>query len=579
MLMLKYLKVRRKLFKVTCLATVGLIQTGLLQGQPAALSEIPPLVPGKPVEQTFQGGNVHKYRVTLSAGQSLRVVVEQRGVDVVVVARRPNGTKISEVDSPNGTQGPEPITFVAGASGDYQIEVRSLETEATAGRYAIRIDELLSAQQYQMRLAAERFRDERIVTRLRSRAIPLENLSAGSGFGDLAPLKEVLRDVQVVGLGEATHGTREFFQIRHRLLEFLVMEMGFTVLAVEGSYSALMNVNDYVLHGKGERGRVLAEQEFWILDTEEVAGMIDWMRSYNQTVPDERKVKFFGIDPQANEIAMREVVSYLGKVAPNSVVSANALFQRIRPEDRKAINFELTSVPAAQLSELYRLISYLVLNKTTFVRQTSSDEFERALQNVRLVTQFAEFNSSSTVEGARTRDQYMAENFQYIVNAQKPGTRYIVMAHNAHISKRDTGNFPPMGYYLRRVFGNGYYAFGFSFNQGSFQAQVAGEGKPHVREFTLGPAPEKTVDWYLARVGIPRYVVDIRRLPADETLSDWLNSRQRMHWVGAIFSDKWDASRWTQPFVLGRDFDGLIFIETTSRARPTVTGRRESVPE
>ncbi|HEV2763776.1 MAG TPA: erythromycin esterase family protein [Pyrinomonadaceae bacterium] len=522
----------------------------------------------------MQGGDTHKYQVPLSAGQYLKVLVDQRGVDVVVAALGPDGVKISEVDSPNGTQGPEPVSIAAGASGVYQIEVRSLEANAAPGRYEIRIEEQLSAEQYRKRLADERARDEAVVARLRSQAIRLRSLTAGSGFADLMPLKEILRDVRVVGLGEATHGTREFFQVRHRLLEFLVREMGFSVVAVEGSYAAFLKINDYVLHGKGNRAEVLAGQKYWILDTEEVAAMIDWLRAHNQTVPDEKKVKFFGIDANANELAMRAVADYLAKVAPERAAGAEALFQRIRPEDIKAINFAPTQVATAELSELYRLMSYLLLNQATFVRQTSAGEFESALQHLRLIAQFAEFNGPNAVDGGGTRDGYMAENFQYLVNGEKPGTRFVVLAHNAHVSKRDTGNFPAMGSYLRRAFGNGYYAFGFAFNQGEFQAQVSGEGSPRVQVFRIGPAPERTVDWYLARAGVGNYVVDLRRSSKDEAVSQWLQATHRMHWVGAIFSERWGEPQRTQPFVLGRDFDGLVFIETTTRARPTPTGRR-----
>ena len=215
------------------------------QGQTSAPEEIQQLIQSKPVERMMRGGDVHQYQVPLSAGQYLEVVVDQRGVDVVVTAFGPDGTKTSQVDSPNGARGPEPISVAASTPGVYRFEVRSLEANATPGRYEIRIEELLSAEQYRRRLADERARDKAIVTLLRRQAIPLRSITAGSGFDDLMPLKEVLRDVRVVGLGEATHGTREFFQFRHRMLEFLVEEMGYTVLAVEGSYAAFMNINDY----------------------------------------------------------------------------------------------------------------------------------------------------------------------------------------------------------------------------------------------------------------------------------------------------------------------------------------------
>jgi erythromycin esterase len=528
----------------------------------------------RPIERTMRGGEVHRYQISLTAGHYLNLVVDQRGIDVVVIALGPDGTMIREVDSPNGSQGPEPLDIVVSTSGMHRFEVRSLEAGASPGRYEIRVRDLLTAEQYEERLAEESARDEAIVDQLRRHAIRLESITAGSGFEDLRPLRKILSGARVVGLGEATHGTREFFQVRHRLLEFLVEEMGYTVLAVEGSYAAFERINDYVVHGTGDRATLLAEQGYWILDTEEVAAIIDWLREHNRAIPDEKKVRIFGIDANANKMAMTLFTEYLAKVAPDRAPAAEALFNRIRPQDLNAISFARTEVPAAHLSELYKLISYMVLNKAGLVRNSSVEEFDRALQHIRLVAQFAEFNSQEPVEGGGTRDGYMAENFQHIVNREKPGTRFVVLAHNAHISRRGTGRYPAMGSYLGSAFGARYYAFGFAFNRGSFQAQVAGDGKPRVEEFTLGAAPKSSVDWYLARAGIPSYVLDLDRLSKNSEAGQWLRTELPMHWIGAIFSDKWVESQWTRPFVLDRDFDGLIFIEHTSRARPTATGRR-----
>ena len=86
-----------------------------------------------------------------------------------------------------------------------------------------------------------------IVTWLKQSCIPVQHVEAGSGFADLESLKVLLRDVKVVGLGENTHGTREFCQLKHRLVEFLVVEMGFTTLAIEGSFAGFQAINDYVL--------------------------------------------------------------------------------------------------------------------------------------------------------------------------------------------------------------------------------------------------------------------------------------------------------------------------------------------
>src|SRR5690348_16288283 len=79
--------------------------------------------------------------------------------------------------------------------------------------------------------------DEAVATWIEQHAVPLRTVRAGSGFTDLEPLRAVLHDVRVDGLGEATHGTSEFQQVKHRLLEFLVTQMGFTAFAIEAAYS------------------------------------------------------------------------------------------------------------------------------------------------------------------------------------------------------------------------------------------------------------------------------------------------------------------------------------------------------
>lgn len=100
---------------------------------------------GEPVERELAGGGTHNYRITLTTGQFLRVVAEQRGIDVVVALFGPDGKQLLEVDSPNGTDGPEPLAWIAESPGSYRVEVRSLEKDAAPGRYVIALSELRGA--------------------------------------------------------------------------------------------------------------------------------------------------------------------------------------------------------------------------------------------------------------------------------------------------------------------------------------------------------------------------------------------------------------------------------------------------
>ncbi len=101
---------------------------------------MPQLTPGKPIEQELKGGEKHTYPLTLKASDYLKLVVEQRGVDVVVRLLGPDGKTLREVDSPNGTQGPEPISAIIDQGGSYIVEIESLEKTAPFGKYELKLE-------------------------------------------------------------------------------------------------------------------------------------------------------------------------------------------------------------------------------------------------------------------------------------------------------------------------------------------------------------------------------------------------------------------------------------------------------
>ena len=100
-------------------------------------------------------------------------------------------------------------------------------------------------------LSAQTRQEAAVAEWVRSTAIRLRTVEAGHGFADLQPLKRVVGNARIVSLGEATHGTREFFQLKHRLLEFLATEMGFTIFSIEANLPEAYRLNDYVLTRSG----------------------------------------------------------------------------------------------------------------------------------------------------------------------------------------------------------------------------------------------------------------------------------------------------------------------------------------
>jgi erythromycin esterase len=526
------------------------------------------LDPSQRIEQQLRGGEEHEYTLQLRAGSFARVVIEQQGIDVVVTAFAPNDKALGEVDSPNGANGPEPLPIVAAGNGLHRIVVRSFDGNAPAGKYTIRVDEILSPAAYRQRLADEKRRDEAVVAWLKSRAMPLRSVTPGNGFDDLAPLRSVLGDVRVVGLGEATHGSRELFTVKHRLIEFFVRELGFRIVALEGSAAATNAFNDYI-HGRGARAPVLAALDAnWITANQELLATIDWLRTYNASAAEPDRVHFAGLDPQVNASAIDDLLRFLRAHAPESATRHEALIELLRVEDQKANRFERTNVPVERVHEIQRLIAFLVTNQGDLVRRSSSREYARALDSARLLAQSAEFNSSLPPGEGGTRDGYMAENLFRALQS-RPGARAVVWTHNAHASASDRSSYKPLGALLRAAYGTGYYAFATAFARGRFRAQVPGSVPPDVREFAVSGPPPASIDSMLAAMRTGNAIIDLRgATPSDARVAAWLSVPQRMHWIGALYADSWSDAQRVQPFLLGRDFDGIIFLEATTSARP-----------
>ena len=115
-------------------------------------------------------------------------------------------------------------------------------------------------------------------------AHPLRTTEPQGDLGDLRPVGRMVKDARVVGLGEATHGSHEFFAMKHRVFRYLVEEKGFRSFALEGSWSSGLRLNDYVLHGKGDPRRIMREEfqdiySWW--NNTDYLNLLTWMRSYN----------------------------------------------------------------------------------------------------------------------------------------------------------------------------------------------------------------------------------------------------------------------------------------------------------
>ncbi len=149
---------------------------------------------------------------------------------------------------------------------------------------------------------------------IKANAVAFSTSEAGHGFDDLKGLDAIVGDARIVSLGEQTHGTREAFQMKHRLLEYLVEKKGFSIFSIEANMPEAYALNEYVVEGKGDPKALIGGMYFWTWNTHEVLGMVEWMRAWNQkhpATPEHPALTFTGFDMQTPDVAAKIVVDFV----------------------------------------------------------------------------------------------------------------------------------------------------------------------------------------------------------------------------------------------------------------------------
>jgi erythromycin esterase len=417
---------------------------------------------------------------------------------------------------------------------------------------------------------------------LKESAIPFETTQPGSDFTDLLPLKALIGDARLVALGEATHGTHEFFQMKRRVIEFLVQEMGFTVFALEAYWPEAERIDDYVLTGRGNVKELLAGLQYWPWNTQEMLDLIEWMQDYNAQRSTAPPVHFSGFDMQNAKLALGDLLSYLQTIDPDAAALAEAKSGCFRPY----MDYTFQQAEYAQLAadaraacrrDLQDVYDSLLVQQAAYEARSSPEAFADALHSARLVIQ-NEAMAAVTEEGDfltrdrfNTRDQAMAENVSWLLDQAGPQAKMILWAHNAHVQTtewqfRGTA-YTPMGVHLRQAYGDEMTVFGFSFYEGSFNAYTydATTGSyGALTEHAAGALPADSVEQYLHGAGLPRFFLDLRQANAAPSGSGWLGTPHWLRFVGAEYDPELPPEDYAFRVSLPQAFDVLIYFDRTT---------------
>ncbi|WP_369185445.1 erythromycin esterase family protein [Streptomyces sp. Y1] len=403
-------------------------------------------------------------------------------------------------------------------------------------------------------------------------ARPLLSAEPGTGTTDLRALGAMVGDAKIVGLGEATHGSHEFFALKDRVFRYLVEHKGFTTFALEMSWSAGLRIDDYLQHGDGDGNgddtgdaRRLVHETMagspW--DREEFVTLIQWMRGHNREHPD-HPVHFLGDDigaPSLDAPVFDAVTDYVRRTRPKSLARVDELLAGLRPLD-DAIGY--LSRPLAERQRNAATAQQL-LTLMAGQGKPGDDDFEFALQNARNIAQTYTFltvdpgDPASLTAMERYRDQVMAENTAWW--QRRTGGRILLSAADDHVgyTATDPATYPKtQGSFLHDALGTDYLAIGTTFDRGSFLSKEQALGGDW-KTFTLPPAGPGTNEHTLDQVRYRDYYADLRK--ASAAARDWLNVPRPTYAVGTQFPNP------TPPeLAIGRAYDVLVHLHDVREA-------------
>ncbi|MFC5722845.1 erythromycin esterase family protein [Streptomyces gamaensis] len=408
--------------------------------------------------------------------------------------------------------------------------------------------------------------DHAVVRELQRHAHPLRSTEPGGSTADLAAFASMARGATVVGLGEASHGSKEVFAVKDRLFRYLVEREGFSALATEMSWSAAARLNSYVLTGEGDPQQIMREEfqdGYSLLNTEELLRMFRWMREYNRAGA--HKVHVVGMDfSDAGPEQYERILTWAAAHEPSLVPELRRRYAALRAlpggvatrmAAHNALPFAERRTMAEDAEAAYRLLA----------RAGEQDPW--VLQEAWIISQLATsytFDIDDPAQAGamgRHRDRTMAEIAVWW--QRRTGDRVVVSAHDGHVSYETVmpAYYPvTTGAVLRELIGGEYLAVGTSLYEGDYRARTS-ESAAGV--FSVGPAAPGSNEHTLGKVRYRDYYVDLRAVGRDPVARDWLDTARPTFVIPGRY-----PNLPAPPLALGRAFDVLVHLHHVHASVP-----------
>ncbi|MHA7827534.1 MAG: protein-L-isoaspartate(D-aspartate) O-methyltransferase [Roseovarius sp.] len=426
--------------------------------------------------------------------------------------------------------------------------------------------------------------DEGVPGLIRAHAEAFEDVESAP----LDMMMDRIGDARVVLIGEASHGTSEFYRMRALITKRLIEEKGFTIVAAEADWPDAARIDHYVRHRETPPSEWQAFARFpsWMWRNEEVRAFTDWLHAWNEPRAPQMRAGFYGLDLYSLFNSTQSIIDYLEEVDPDLARIARERYGCLSPWEADPAAYGHAALTGAYRNCEDEVTAMLVdlMGKRQEYALSDGERFLDAAQNATLVAN-AEKYYRIMYYGSRAswnlRDDHMFETLQNVMNFHGEGARAVVWAHNSHIgdaratemTRRGERN---LGELCARGFGEESYRIGMGTDHGTVAAASDWNGPMEVKQ--VSPSHPQSYERQFHLSGLPGLILPLRARRELDVATE-LSKPRLERAIGVIYRPETELASHYFEAELPRQFNEYVWIDETMAVSPFGTGRAEGLPE
>lgn len=389
---------------------------------------------------------------------------------------------------------------------------------------------------------------------------------------DFAQAFDRFADRRVVLLGEASHGTAEFYEARAAISRRLIEQHGFRFVAVEADWPDAAIIDEHVRGRPRSRPEARPFKRFptWMWRNAEFAAFIAWLRQHNATLPDERRAAFYGLDLYSLSESIAAVLAYLDAHDPEAARIARERYGCLTPWQKNPAVYGRAAWQAGFGKCEQAVVAQLRdLLEKRLESPASDPRLLDATHNARLIAaaeQYYRAMYSGSAESWNLRDTHMFDTLESLLDASGADARAIVWAHNSHLGDASATEMGRMrdelnvGQLCRERFGNDAALIGFGTHTGTVAA--ASDWDEPMQIMKVRPSRADSYEHQFHLAGMSRCLADLRE-GIDDALRDALRRERLERFIGVIYRPETELYSHYALAELPAQFDAFVWFDTT----------------